>query len=551
MYTIRYALVSLFLVFIGLSKVESQITAVDFLIQYSPETCLYEACIVIGGGSATTYPERIQFNSQYTIVTPTGTTLSIDTLFWAKEDNATYTGTIPCLWEFGPKEISPPTQPQNDFHTVFPNLSPPSAFNNLVTGDTIRLFGISTNAPLACDMEIRPFDNDNDPPSIDMPSGGDFSNGFVFGVGGQVYRDDLVTIHPPFPEIEWEIECNVDVTINVTPVDSLMCQHPYGYTWTGPSGSGFFSTDESPVIPAPITPGIYEAFITDTYGCDTTIFIQVDGVPDVTADETICGAGTVTLQDLSGAGTGTWSLDPSNNVGVFVGITTSGTATATFFANATGIYTFIYSGVGCDAETLITVAAASDVPIVSNNGPLCIGDDLMLTTDFVFGASYDWTGPNGFTSSMQNPVIINVSMIHAGIYELIVTSGVCPSSPSPTTVVINTTPATPTASSNSPVCEGDNINLTTPNVFNATYTWTGPNSFMSNDQNPVIIGATSSNDGIYCVVVTVDGCDSNPGCTDVVVNPIPTTPIANNNGPICEGEDINLTTPAVFGATYA
>jgi len=218
MYTLRYALVSLLLCLFGLSKVEGQgVTEVDFLIQYNPETCLYEACIVIISGSATSITDRVQFNSQYTIVVPTGTTISIDPLFAPLEANTGYTGTIPCLWEFGPKEIAPPTAPGLDFHAVFPNLSPPSWYNNLSEGDTIRLFGISVDdMGNMCGIDIRPFENGVDPPSTEMPGGGDFNNGFTIGGAVQDYRANIPTVQPPLPEIEWNIECNGDATIHVS-----------------------------------------------------------------------------------------------------------------------------------------------------------------------------------------------------------------------------------------------------------------------------------------------------------------------------------------------
>ena len=43
--------------------------------------------------------------------------------------------------------------------------------------------------------------------------------------------------------------------------------------------------------------------------------------------------------------------------------------------------------------------------------------------------TYSWTGPNGFTSSLQNPTIPNASLIHAGFYNLEVTLNGCSSDP--------------------------------------------------------------------------------------------------------------------------
>ena len=53
------------------------------------------------------------------------------------------------------------------------------------------------------------------------------------------------------------------------------------------------------------------------------------------------------------------------------------------------------------------------------------------------------------------------------------------------------------------------------------------------------------------MTITVGGCTSAAGTTDVVVNPAPATPTASNGGPYCEGATISLSTPSVSGATYA
>ena len=70
-------------------------------------------------------------------------------------------------------------------------------------------------------------------------------------------------------------------------------------------------------------------------------------------------------------------------------------------------------------------------------------------------------------------------------------------------MVITTIPDEPVASSNSPVCEGETINLTVDNVPGATYRWTGPTGFDVSEQNPSIVNATTSNAGAYTVTVTI------------------------------------------------
>ena len=56
-----------------------------------------------------------------------------------------------------------------------------------------------------------------------------------------------------------------------------------------------------------------------------------------------------------------------------------------------------------------------------------------------------------------------------------------------------------------PVCSGGILNLYASG--GVSYSWTGPNSFISNTQNPVIYNATSANSGTYTVSVTdANGC---------------------------------------------
>lgn len=61
-----------------------------------------------------------------------------------------------------------------------------------------------------------------------------------------------------------------------------------------------------------------------------------------------------------------------------------------------------------------------NVTIGSNALSIPQGGNLELTASG--GVSYSWTGPNGFTSTQQNPVINNVTSANAGIYTVNVTT---------------------------------------------------------------------------------------------------------------------------------
>jgi uncharacterized repeat protein (TIGR03803 family) len=171
-----------------------------------------------------------------------------------------------------------------------------------------------------------------------------------------------------------------------------------------------------------------------------------------------------------------------------------------------------------------TYICSSWTPTAFNGGPYCAGSTISLSTPTVSGATYSWTGPNSFTSAVQNPTISNATVAKAGTYSVTVTVAGCTSAASDTTVVVNTVP-TPTASNTGPYCVGATIALLTPPVSGATYSWTGPNSFTSALQNPTIPAATTAAWGTYSVTVTVGGCTSAPGATNLVVNDaVPATP---------------------------
>src|SRR6185503_11577398 len=114
----------------------------------------------------------------------------------------------------------------------------------------------------------------------------------------------------------------------------------------------------------------------------------------------------------------------------------------------------------------------------------------------------------------------------AGTHSVTITVNGCSSAAGTTNVVVNPTPATPTASNGGPYCENATIQLSTPTVGGATYSWTGPNGFTSALQNPTRGSATLADAGTYSVTITVNGCTSAAGTTNVVVNAAPATPTA-------------------------
>ncbi|MBX2979024.1 MAG: T9SS type A sorting domain-containing protein [Flavobacteriales bacterium] len=112
----------------------------------------------------------------------------------------------------------------------------------------------------------------------------------------------------------------------------------------------------------------------------------------------------------------------------------------------------------------------------SNNGPVCTGGDVQLTTTTAEDTNFSWTGPNGFSSNAQNPVLSNVSVANSGVYTVTVTSATnsCPTVRT-TNVVVNPIPAGPSATGNYAICQ----NGTIPGGQGLTATYTVTSSAVS------------------------------------------------------------------------
>ena len=59
-------------------------------------------------------------------------------------------------------------------------------------------------------------------------------------------------------------------------------------------------------------------------------------------------------------------------------------------------------------------------------------------------------------------------------------------------------------------------------------------------ENPTISNVPTFASGQYDVVVTVDGCTSQPGSTIVNIKPLPAQPNSSNTSPVCAGQDFTL-----------
>jgi len=183
--------------------------------------------------------------------------------------------------------------------------------------------------------------------------------------------------------------------------------------------------------------------------------------------------------------------------------------------------TITFSQTGGAGSTDCSILA----PPITNNGPLCVGQTLNLTvTNPTAGATYNWTGPNGFTSTAMNPTIPNVTTANAGTYSLTITVGGVTSAPVTTTVVINTNPVAD-AGPPQAICAGTSATLTASG--GGTYQWSSPPGSAT-----ATASITPAATATYTVTVTSNGCTGTDNVV-VTVNPLPVAAITSTTPATC------------------
>ena len=168
---------------------------------------------------------------------------------------------------------------------------------------------------------------------------------------------------------------------------------------------------------------------------------------------------------------------------------------------------------GCqDISDIITTTFSTPPPqpIISTNGPtiLCEGESVVLSSNYSSGNL--WT-PIGIAAQ-------DISVTQSGVYNVSHTSGGCSVVSQPIQVIVNSNPQAPIISSNSPVNYNGSILLSSNLINGAQYNWSGPNGYSSNLQNPSILSAENTNEGLYYLSIEENGCVSDTSVLFIVVD---------------------------------
>lgn len=244
--------------------------------------------------------------------------------------------------------------------------------------------------------------------------------------------------------------------------------------WTAVAGANSLTL----VTPTLSANTCYQASVT---GCpntltSNTVCITVNPNPTVTVTNGMICQGFTSTLTAGGASTYTWSAG--------AGPISANSATVAPPANSS--FTVVGSALGCTAQAVANVTVNPTPTLSVLGSSLCVAETISLTANSVPGATFAWSGPQSFASTLQNPTIINGQANMTGIYTVVVTSTAgCVNSgtahvqvtPLPTVSVLGTNTLCSQNFNNS-------VNTTTLNANGAAnYTWTLPPGFSSPNLN--------------------------------------------------------------------
>ena len=330
---------------------------------------------------------------------------------------------------------------------------------------------------------------------------------------------------------------------------------PFSYSWSGPFG--YTSTDQNPELAGVISviSGTYSVTVTDDNGCmaigSTDIVINPNPIVIASNDSPVCEGGDVQLMSDAAGGTPGYTFSWTGPGGFTSNDQNPVISMATVAAS--GTYTVVVrDSAGCAGEASTEVAVNPN-PVVdpTNNSPFCAGEDLNLMSNALGGTppyTYNWSGPNGFTSTDADPTIAAATPDASGTYSVTVTDDAGCMTMGSTDVTIYPNP-TVTASNNGPLCEGEDLHLMSDAMDGTppySYSWIGPGGYSSNVEDPTITNVTTSDAGTYIIVVTDDNGCTAEASTEVEVHPNPTV-TASSNSPICENDNLQLMAEAMGG----
>ncbi len=317
------------------------------------------------------------------------------------------------------------------------------------------------------------------------------------------------------------------VAIQIYTIDSSMIQ------WASPlSGNNTLQVVN--------TPGIYSCSITS---CSITTQVDIEIKLSTLVAEilpqgpfTICQGSILTLQANPGMVTYSWNAGQGNS---------------NFYnASTAGIYSVVITDVnGCTAMDSIQIDTFPlTPPPVVQNVKICSGDSVILSSSASGYISW-YDNANGFNVLDTGITYTTPALTATTIYYVSNHDANCESDLVPLQVKINPASLLPNILADSFVCSGATATLIAPYYTGVNYSWTGPNSLTSTQQNISISNFDSTNVGYYTLQLSDAQCVS-PVAT-VFIGLYQFAPaILSSNSPVCEFDSLSISVNSIPNANY-
>ncbi len=315
-------------------------------------------------------------------------------------------------------------------------------------------------------------------------------------------------------------------------------QSPYTYNWS----NGEKSKDLTNV-----SAGDYSCTITDATGKTTTVNVTVNGSQpffvSAGADQIIgCAEPIVSLDGSESRNGFSYDYKWTSLSGNLYGNTTK----EIISVSEPGFYVLTVSNedTGCIVKDTVEVTEDFTSPALTLSAEELSCDKSnteIRTTGSPSIATYQWSGPNGFSSIVARPVVSE-----AGSYVVVVTGTNGCTTEKMIEVVRNTTVPAINAEGGTISCGNNTTQLSANSATAIAYNWEGPNGFTSSSTNPTVDQA-----GVYALKVTAEN-----GCTNQttvsVVSDTEAPAITAQGGTItCGNATAQLTATTIDNVTYS
>lgn len=248
------------------SDLKAQIDSVKLLLEYNTKDDVFDVSYYIAGGTATSVLHRTATSSQISILVPTGASFDIFKKYMPLQNNQNFAGTKPLEWSKGNSVKSPYVIPDYDIYSIVPILSPASHFNNLNTGDTVKLFSLKIKLASGCLEDIRLYDEKIAPPDSPAFLGADFSQGITIGGTKRLYTGNLRTNYSHVNHHYFSLTNNEEIMLEST-VQSF--------------GNWKFWSDSTGLELSNISPGLASLITTENAIGEYTLICRNDSITDV------------------------------------------------------------------------------------------------------------------------------------------------------------------------------------------------------------------------------------------------------------------------------